>query len=188
MQCPYCRAVDTDNVVDTRSFPDRVKRRRKCSACEKRFTTNERIEATRISVIKRDGLRVPFDREKIWQGLERACSKRQIDDSQLEALIAQVEQDVNATFDSEVESRFIGEQVMFYLATLDQVAYVRFASVYRRFENVDDFIRELQRMKQNPDMPSLASEYVPKQKHSQFSKGKRSRYKRGDSPSLPLEE
>jgi transcriptional repressor NrdR len=190
MQCPYCHKEDADEVADTRTFPDRVRRRRKCCACEKRWTTIERIEATQIRVIKRDGSRVPFNRERLQQGLERACWKRRISHAQIEALIAQVEQDIKSAFETEVESRFIGERVMYFLATLDQVAYVRFASVYRHFENADDFIQELKRMEQNPDMPCLSSEYVPKKKHSHLSKGKRSRYREGgeENPSLPLEE
>jgi len=119
----------------------------------------------------------------------RACWKRQISDDQITALITQVEHDINRTFDVEVESRYIGKQVMHYLGKLDQVAYVRFASVYRDFADADDFARELQRMSQNPDMPCHSSEYVPKKKHSRFSKGKHRRNKEQDSaPSLPLEE
>jgi transcriptional repressor NrdR len=192
MQCPYCHADEADDVVDTRTFPDRVKRRRKCSACGEKFTTYERIEATQILIIKRGDSRsrVPFDRGKLRRGIERACWKRPISDTQIEALIAQVEQDIKSIHDTEVESRFIGERVMYYLAGLDQVAYVRFASVYRHFENADDFIQELKRMEQSPDIPCLSSEYVPKKKQSRSPKGKRSRYKEGggESPSLPLED
>ena len=192
MQCPFCHQ-DNDRVADTRTSKDGavIKRRRVCCACERKFTTYERVEATQIRVIKRDGSRVPYDRERLQQGIERACWKRQISDEQIEALIAQVEHDINTTFDTEVESRYIGERVMHCLGELDQVAYVRFASVYRHFEDADDFARELQRMRQNPDMPCLSSEYVPKKRHSQFSKTKRSRYKELDSAreedTLPLE-
>jgi len=191
MRCPFCHQ-DNDKVGDTRTSSDGfvVRRRRSCCACGEKFTTYERVEAPQTRVIKRDGSRVPFDRERLQQGLERACWKRQISDDQISALITQVEQDINAVFEAEVESRFIGERVMYYLGELDQVAYVRFASVYRHFKDADDFIQELQRMRQNPDMPCLSSEYEPKKKHSRFSTGKRNRYKDAESenPSLPLDD
>ena len=126
-----------------------------------------------MTVVKRDSSRVPFDRDKLRQGLERACWKRQIDDLQIEALITQVEQDINLSFETEVPSQFIGERAMYYLSGLDPVAYVRFASVYRQFEDADDFARELQKMRQYPDIPDLSSEYVPKKKNTLFSKVKR---------------
>jgi len=188
--CPFCHQ-DNDRVADTRTSTDGsvVRRRRECCNCGRKFTTYERVEATQVRVIKRNGSRVPFDRARLQQGIERACWKRQISDDQITALITQVEHDINRTFDVEVESRYIGKQVMHYLGKLDQVAYVRFASVYRDFADADDFARELQRMSQNPDMPCHSSEYVPKKKHSRFSKGKHRRNKEQDSaPSLPLEE
>jgi len=159
MRCPFCNQ-DNDKVADTRTSADGfvVRRRRECCVCRKKFTTYERIEATQIRVIKRDGSRVPFDRERLQHGVERACWKRKISDEQIETLIAQVEHNINTSFETEVESRYIGEQVMDYLGELDQVAYVRFASVYRHFENAEDFARELQRMKQNPDVPCMSSE------------------------------
>jgi len=178
MRCPYCHQ-DNDGVADSRPSAEGtvVRRRRECYACGKKFTTYERVEATQIRVIKRDRTHVPFDRERLQQGIERACWKRQISVEQIAALIAQVEHDINSAFESEVESRFIGERVMHYLHELDQVAYVRFASVYRHFKDADDFVRELQRMKQNPDMPCLSSEYLPKKKKSRFPKTKRNRCK-----------
>ena len=192
MRCPFCHQ-DNDKVGDTRTSVDGfvVRRRRTCCACERKFTTYERVEATQIRVIKRDGSHVPFEPERLRQGIERACWKRQISEDQIAALIAQVEHDINAAFETEVKSQFIGERVMYYLAELDQVAYVRFASVYRHFKDADDFIQELQRMKQNPEMPCLSSEYVPKKKQSLFPKGKRNRYKgqepEEDKNTLPLE-
>ena len=182
MRCPFCHQ-DHDKVGDTRTSADGlfVRRRRTCCACERKFTTYERVEETKIRVIKRDGSMVPFDREKLRQGIERACWKRQVSEDQITALIAQVEQDIHSAFETEVKSQFIGEQVMHYLAELDQVAYVRFVSVYRHFKDADDFIRELQRMKQNHEMPFLAPEYVPEHTQSLFPKGKRSRYK-GQEP------
>jgi len=132
-------------------------------------------------VIKRNDSRVPFDHEKLRGGIERACWKRQVSEEQIAALIARVEHDINTTFGTEVRSQFIGERVMHYLAELDQVAYVRFASVYRHFKDADDFIRELQRMKQNPDTLCHPAEYPPKKKQSLFPKGRRNRNK-GQEP------
>ena len=177
MRCPYCHQ-NNDKVDDTRTSVDGcvVRRRRACRACDKKFTTYERVESPRVSVIKRDGSRVPFDRSSLQRGVGSACWKRQISDEQISALIAQVERDIDAAFEAEVESRFIGERVMHYLHALDQVAYVRFASVYRDFKDADDFVLELHRMKQNPEMPCLSSEFLPKRKTTQFPKPKRSRY------------
>jgi len=188
MRCPYCYQ-DNDKVGDTRTSVDGfvVRRRRVCCACEKKFTTYERIESPRISVIKRDGSRVPFNRDSLQQGIASACWKRQISDEQIAALIAQVERDIDSAFETEVESRFIGERVMYYLYELDQVAYVRFVSVYRHFKNADDFIHELLNMKENPDMPSHPSDYLPKRKATQFPKTKRNR-SRKQEPELPLDE
>jgi len=192
MRCPFCQQ-DNDKVGDTRTSRDGlvVRRRRECCGCGRKFTTYERAEATQIRVIKRDGSRVPFDIERLQQGIERACWKRQISDEQITALLVQVEHDINSTFDSEVESGYIGERVMYYLHQLDQVAYVRFASVYRHFESAEDFAKELQRMQQNPDMPCLSSEYIPKKRQSRFPKPKSSRYKGQDSDgerkTFPLE-
>ena len=174
MRCPFCHQ-DNDKVSDTRTSVDGfvVRRRRMCCGCDKKFTTYERVEATQVRVIKRDGSRAPFDRNRLRQGLERACWKRQISDAQISTLIAQVERDIDSTFETDVQSRFIGERVMFYLGELDQVAYVRFASVYRQFNDADDFVKELRRMEQNPDMLCLSDEYIPKRKKSLFPKVKR---------------
>jgi transcriptional repressor NrdR len=147
MQCPYCR-VDNDRVIDSRTIEDgfSIRRRRECSACKRRFTTYERIEEPAIKVVKKDGIRVPFAREKIKQGLAKACWKRPISDEQIEAIVAEVESDVYANFDTEVSTRYLGELVMKHLRALDQVAFVRFASVYREFKDVRDFVEELQPM------------------------------------------
>jgi transcriptional repressor NrdR len=182
MRCPFCQK-DNDRVADTRHSADGavVRRRRVCCDCGGKFTTYEKIgEITQIRVIKRNGERVPFDREKLRKGIERACWKREISDEQISTLIIQVEQDIDSAFKTEVKAQFIGEQVMYYLSELDQVAYVRFASVYRQFKDVDDFIRELQEIKENPDMPSLSSEYLPKKQMSRFPNTKRSRYEEHD--------
>ena len=177
MRCPYCHE-DNDKVADTRISTDGyvIRRRRTCFGCGKKFTTYERVEATQIQVIKRDRSKVPFNRERLREGLLRACVKRDINDDQIESLIAQVERDINNAADTEIQSQFIGERVMHYLGVLDQVAYVRFASVYRHFKDADDFVRELQRIKANPEVPDLSAEYVPKPQKTRFPKVKRSRY------------
>ena len=154
MKCPYCRA-DNDRVLDSRASEDgfAIRRRRECLSCKKRYTTYERLERTSIKVIKKDGSRVPFDRDKLKQGLEKACWKRPISDSRLEEIVAYVENHFEAEFASEVQSRSIGELVMQQLRDLDQVAYVRFASVYRQFEDARDFVDELRPMLSEPEPP-----------------------------------
>jgi transcriptional repressor NrdR len=147
MKCPYCR-VDNDRVTDSRASEDgfAIRRRRECVHCRRRYTTYERIEEQVIKVVKKDGVRVRYEREKIKRGLEKACWKRPISDEQIEAVVSTIESDVFANFEAEVESRYLGELAMQHLRQLDQVAYVRFASVYRDFEDVRDFVEELQPM------------------------------------------
>lgn len=147
MKCPFCRS-DNDRVIDSRTSQDgyAIRRRRECLTCRRRYTTYERIEEPAIKVIKKDGVRDPFEREKIKRGLEKACWKRPISDEQIEAVVSAVESDVYLNFDTEVESQYLGELVMRQLRQLDQVAYVRFASVYRQFQDVRDFVEELEPM------------------------------------------
>ena len=147
MRCPFCQA-DNDRVTDSRASEDgyAIRRRRQCLACRRRYTTYERIERTHLKVVKKDGARVPYDRNKLKLGLEKACWKRPISDAQLEAILWEVENQVETQFESEVESRHLGEMVMARLRELDQVAYVRFASVYRQFQDAHDFVDELRPM------------------------------------------
>lgn len=147
MKCPYC-LIDNDRVLDSRASQDgfAIRRRRECLGCKKRYTTYERIEATTVKIIKKDGSREPFDHAKIKQGLEKACWKRPIRDEQIEAIIASVENELEANLESEVESRHVGELLMQHLRAIDEVAYVRFASVYRQFKDVQDFVEELRPM------------------------------------------
>ena len=163
MKCPYCQC-DNDRVMDTRSGEEGyvVRRRRMCCNCNKRFTTYERVESISIRVKKRDGSRVPFDREKLRRGLDRACWKRPITDAQISSLIAEVETEIDTMFTTEVESQFIGEIVMGLLRKLDQVAYVRFASVYLHFQDAQDFAKELQPMLDDPNAEPLASNHRPR--------------------------
>ena len=147
MRCPYCR-VDNDKVIDSRGSEDgySIRRRRECLSCKRRYTTYERVEEMEIKVVKKDGIREPFNREKIKQGLAKACWKRPISDEQIDTMISAIEGDIYANYETEVDSTEIGEMVMKRLAQVDQVAFVRFASVYREFKDVRDFVDELQPM------------------------------------------
>jgi transcriptional repressor NrdR len=140
--------MDNDRVIDSRACEEgfAIRRRRECLKCKRRYTTYERLEEMAVKVVKKDGIREPFSRDKIRQGLLRACWKRPISDDRIEATVAAVESEVYANFDREVASQEIGEMVMEHLAELDQVAYVRFASVYRQFKDVRDFVDELKPM------------------------------------------
>jgi transcriptional repressor NrdR len=156
MKCPFCHA-DNDRVLDTRATEDNsaIRRRRECLICKKRYTTYERVERALLKVIKKDGVRIPFDRDKIKIGLEKACWKRPVPEAQIESIVAEIENHLEANFDAEVESRLIGELVMQRLRQIDQVAYVRFASVYRQFQDVHDFVDELKPMlAENQKSPS----------------------------------
>ncbi|MCC7083796.1 MAG: transcriptional repressor NrdR [Pirellulales bacterium] len=145
MRCPYCR-VDNDKVIDSRAGQDgfAIRRRRECVRCARRFTTYERVEEPILSVVKKAGIREPFDREKLKSGLQKALWKRPFGEDQIEAIIAAVENDVFTTFETEVDSAYLGNMLMQQLRQLDQVAYVRFASVYRQFQDIRDFVQEVQ--------------------------------------------
>ena len=151
MMCPFCRHGET-KVIDSRQSQQFViRRRRECLNldCGRRFTTYEKIEESPLKVIKKDGSRVPFDREKIRAGLEKACYKRPVAESQIEEIVCEVEADIYENFDREVPSRYVGEKVFNALRNVDQVAFVRFASVYREFKDVNDFVEELEPMLRN---------------------------------------
>jgi transcriptional repressor NrdR len=158
MNCPFCR-IDNDRVIDSRASQDgfAIRRRRECLHCHRRYTTYERIEEPAIKVVKKDGSRTPFEREKIKRGLEKACWKRPISEEQIEAVVATLESEVYANFDSEVQSQYLGELVMQQLRALDQVAFVRFASVYREFKDVRDFVDELEPMLEEQQRPQSTS-------------------------------
>lgn len=144
MRCPFCKAND-DKVVDSRATEggQSIRRRRQCLACDRRFTTYERIEDTvRLSVIKRDGSRVPYDRGKIAESIRRAAYKRRISSERIDQVVDEVEEYLVAQYEKEVSSQTVGERVATVLRRVDEVAYVRFASVYRQFEEVGDFIEE----------------------------------------------
>ena len=147
MKCPFCREGDFA-VVDSRShhggFP--IRRKRLCSHCKRRVMTVEHVEEAPLQVVKKDESREPFDTAKLRGGLEKACYKRPISTDQIETIVRQVESDVYAEYFSEVPVAVVGELVMKYLKKLDQVAYVRFASIYREFKDVGDFVEEIQPM------------------------------------------
>ncbi|MCA9024469.1 MAG: transcriptional repressor NrdR [Planctomycetaceae bacterium] len=144
MQCQFCRQGET-KVIDSRGSQDFViRRRRECLVCGRRFTTYEKIEESPVKVIKKDGTRVPFDREKIRDGLDKACYKRPVSPDQIEQIVNDVEAEILETGEREVPSRHIGESVFNALRLVDQVAFVRFASVYREFKDVNDFVEELE--------------------------------------------
>jgi transcriptional repressor NrdR len=145
MRCPYCGHPE-DRVVDSREAQEgqATRRRRECAGCGRRFTTYERIEEILPSVVKKDGRREPFDRKKILEGLKRACQKRPVSAEQIEQIATAVERRVQEMGEKEVPSTVIGEAVMERLRALDPVAYVRFASVYRAFRDVGEFMSELE--------------------------------------------
>jgi transcriptional repressor NrdR len=144
MRCPYCQNDET-KVIDSRTSQDfAIRRRRECLGCNRRFTTYERIEESPIKVIKKDGTRIPFDRSRIRAGVEKACYKRPISNEQIDNLVGGVEAAIYEEGLREVPSRQIGEMVFNALRELDKVAFVRFASVYREFKDVNDFVEELQ--------------------------------------------
>ena len=148
MKCPYCTNLDT-KVVDSRltDANDSVRRRRECERCGKRFTTYERIETKPIAVIKKDNTREPFDRNKILSGLIRACIKRNISVGTLNELVDDIENEITDMPGSEINSRELGNLVLKRLKGLDKVAYIRFASVYKQFNNIKQFTNELTRLK-----------------------------------------
>jgi len=144
MKCPYC-GYKEDKVVDSRSTTkgSAIRRRRECLKCGRRFTTYEYIEENWLMVIKKDGRREPFDRQKILSGVIKACEKRPISLEKIEDLVSSIEHAIQRTTDKEISSQRIGELVMEKLKLLDDVAYVRFASVYRQFKDVNQFMEEL---------------------------------------------
>lgn len=150
MRCPYCGHGE-DRVVDSRELAEgsQVRRRRECLRCSRRFTSYERIEEVPALVVKRDGRREPYDRAKVLAGLLRACEKRSVTSRQLEETADAVESALNRKDEREIPSEEIGRIVMDRLRDLDQVAYVRFASVYRRFEDVEQFLDELERLRRD---------------------------------------
>jgi transcriptional repressor NrdR len=162
MRCPYCSHLE-DRVVDSREAQEgqATRRRRECLRCGRRFTTYERVEEVLPHVVKKDGRRETFDRRKIVEGLARACQKRPVSREQIEDLVAAVERRVQELGEREVASHVVGEAVMEKLRDLDQVAYVRFASVYRAFRDVGEFMSELEGLARGPARPAGGEEPQP---------------------------
>lgn len=145
MQCPFCKEQRRDKVIDSRATEGGtvIRRRRECPACKRRYTTYERVEETnKLHVVKKDGSRVPYTREKLLGGLQRACWKRPIGAETLQAIVDEVEEEVFRKFDREVPSRHLGNALALRLRKIDHIAYLRFASLYHEFQVVDDFIQE----------------------------------------------
>jgi transcriptional repressor NrdR len=144
MKCPFCGHLE-DKVIESRAAGagDVVRRRRECASCGRRFTTYERVEDVLPTVVKKDGRREPFDRTKLLRGLRIACNKRSVSVDQMEVVVDAIEREVQESERREVTSAELGERVMHHLRDLDEVAYVRFASVYRSFRDVDEFLQEL---------------------------------------------
>ena len=148
MKCPFCKE-DRDKVVDSRSSDSGrvIRRRRQCLICKRRFTTYEKTgESFKLHVVKKDKSRVPYDRDKIIAGLQKACYKRPVSAEQIQQVADKVEEDIFRNFEKEVSSTFIGENVMKHLRTVDKVAYIRFASVYRDFRDAGELIEEVSRV------------------------------------------
>ncbi|MBQ7974326.1 MAG: transcriptional repressor NrdR [Clostridia bacterium] len=150
MKCPYCNFTES-KVIDSRPVDDggSIRRRRECLKCNKRFTTYETLETIALVVVKRDMSRQPYDRNKVLGGLMRACEKRPVSLAQMEAIADDIESELYQLMVREIESNTIGEKIMEKLRLLDEVAYVRFASVYKRFNDIETFMEELQELKKN---------------------------------------
>ncbi len=168
MKCPYCDHPDS-KVIDSRPTEDgrAIRRRRECISCGKRFTTYEKVEEVLFMVVKRDGSRESFDRNKILNGIIKACEKRPVTREQMDEVVNNIERGLNNMMEKEISSAFIGEVVMDHLKELDEVAYVRFASVYRQFKDVGTFIAEIEKLLGTEDgkLPSKALRTPAKAEH-----------------------
>jgi len=147
MRCPFCENLDT-RVIDSRPTEEghAIRRRRECDSCNKRFTTYEKVEEMIFMVIKKDGSREAFDRSKVMNGIIKACEKRPVPIADIEKIVDDIERGLNNMMEKEVESKLIGEVIMEHLKGLDEVAYVRFASVYRQFKDVNTFVAEIEKL------------------------------------------
>ena len=147
MRCPFCDNQET-KVIDSRPTEDghAIRRRRECERCSRRFTTYEKVEEVILMVVKKDGSREAFDRRKIMNGIIKACEKRPVTVATMENMVDQIERGLNNMMEKEIESSFIGELIMDQLKDVDQVAYVRFASVYRQFTDVNTFVAEIEKL------------------------------------------
>ncbi|MFA5148525.1 MAG: transcriptional regulator NrdR [Candidatus Omnitrophota bacterium] len=160
MKCPFCGTIE-DKVIDSRisAEGDTIRRRRECLKCQKRFTTYERLEEHQMMVIKKDGRREPFDRKKLLSGIVKACEKRPVPMDRIEGMVDEVERLIQRNYEKEVSSTTLGEFVMKQLHDLDEVAYVRFASVYRQFKDINHFMKELSGLLKEGQKPDDKSRY-----------------------------
>ena len=147
MRCPYCGYRES-KVVDSRPADEgaSIRRRRECLSCEKRFTTYETVEYLPMVVIKKDGSRQSFDRSKVLRGIQRSCEKRPVSVAEMERMVTEIEQELQSALEREITTEQVGEMVMKRLKDVDEVAYVRFASVYRQFKDIDTFMHELNKL------------------------------------------
>ena len=143
MKCPFCNYSES-KVIDSRESDDLTRRRRECLSCEKRFTTYERVETVQMYIIKKDGSRELFDKAKLRKGLVKSCEKRPVSIDEIENVINSIESKMRLLDSTEISSKQVGEEVMNQLKALDKVAYIRFASVYREFADIEDFRKEIQ--------------------------------------------
>ena len=152
MQCPYCNYKES-KVVDSRhTDSNSIRRRRECESCKKRYTTYETIETTPVMVVKKDNTREYFDREKIKNGLIKSCEKRPVSIDQIESVVSYIENQINKNYMTEVETRLIGEMIMDKLKDIDEVSYVRFASVYRQYKDINTFVNEVKTIIREKDI------------------------------------
>lgn len=147
MRCPYCHH-DNDKVIDSRASGDgyAIRRRRECLNCQRRYTTYERLEEQTIQVVKKDGVREPFDADKLRTGISKACWKRPVSEDEIDGIIAEIQNEIYSNLEKEIGTEQLGDLVMKKLRLVDQVAYVRFASVYREFKDLQDFMQEMEPM------------------------------------------
>ena len=153
MRCPFCKE-DNDKVIDSRSSEGGrvIRRRRECGECGRRFTTYEKIgEASKLNIIKKDGTRVPYDRDKLIVGLQKACYKRSVSAEKIQEVADCIEEEIFRNYDKEVSALFVGEQAMRFLRQVDKVAYIRFASVYRDFDDAGELLDEVRQAIAEPD-------------------------------------
>ncbi len=153
MNCPYC-GYDASKVIDSRDVSDGIRRRRQCLRCESRFTTYERIQPANLFVIKKDGRREEYDRDKLLAGIQKACEKRPLEEGAVEHLVDDIEADLFQLGGNEIHSSAIGDRAMVHLRALDHIAYIRFASVYREFADISSLKEEVDTLASHPPAPS----------------------------------
>ena len=163
MHCPYCDKVDS-KVTDSRVVENGVRRRRECQACGVRFTTYERVQSNSLMVTKRDGRREEFDREKVISGIRKACTKRPVPSRTIEKIVEEIEAELPAMGHADVPTSVVGSMVMDRLRHLDEVAYIRWASVYRNFEEIESFERAVQDLREDTQLPLLEDAPPPKRR------------------------